>query len=129
MGFQLPSGLAIYQSPCINSGGGRGVVGSPHNIFTHNNTHQQFDVCLTNAYGSIGRHQSDVPLLGYQDSKPSSGLSTTAFLSTPMRVLEEVEVTGSEITYRCPQCRNCKTCKHGPKNNIIMHQRGDRAEH
>ena len=29
-----------------------------------------------------------------------------------MRIFEEVEATGSEITYCCPQCRSCKTCKH-----------------
>ena len=116
MVFQLPSGLAIYQSMFINSSGGRGVVGGPHNIFT--NIHNQLDVCMSNEYRNIKSQQSDVPLLGYQDSPQSSEVNTT-FLSTSMRVFEEVEATGSEIMYRCPQCRSCNACKHGPTNETI----------
>ena len=34
--FQLPSGLANYQSQFLNPDGSRGVVGGPHNIFSQN---------------------------------------------------------------------------------------------
>ena len=36
-----------------------------------------------------------------------------------MWVFEEVEATGSEITYRCPLCRICKVCKHKSTNEMI----------
>lgn len=129
--FQLPLGLAIYESKFDNSSGGRGVVGGPHHVFTdihqhHNNAVSTF---FSNEYKILKESQSNVPLLGYNHNSlinsPSyadddtSRLESKIHLSTSMRVFEEVEATGSEITYRCPQCRNCKTCKHESTNGII----------
>ena len=36
-----------------------------------------------------------------------------------MKVSEKVEATGSEISYRCPQCRTCEVCKHESTNDTI----------
>ncbi|XP_066919855.1 uncharacterized protein [Clytia hemisphaerica] len=36
-----------------------------------------------------------------------------------MRVFEEVEGAGSEITYRCPNCRNCNQCKYDESTEAI----------
>ena len=36
-----------------------------------------------------------------------------------MRIFEQIEAAESEITYRCPQCRDCNTCKHDPSNDTI----------
>ena len=35
------------------------------------------------------------------------------------RVFEEVESTGTEISYRCPTCRNCKLCKNHDEYEAI----------
>ena len=35
-----------------------------------------------------------------------------------MKIFEEVETTGSEISYRCPRCCSCHDCKHA-SNDII----------
>ena len=105
---QLPSGLSLYESVFKDSLGRRGVVGGPHKIFT--NIHQHH---CTNLHQVLREPKPDVPLLGYQ--RPS----TSSFLSTSMRVFEEVEATGSEINYRCPNCRSCKDCKHESSNDTI----------
>jgi len=128
MVFQLPSGLAIYESKFNNTSGGRGVVGGPHHIFT--NIHQHYNsntvsTFFSDQYKMLMRNQSNVPLLGYNQHSitsinspsantidESSPTESDVFLSTSMRIFEEVEATGSEIAYRCPQCRSCKTCKH-----------------
>lgn len=70
------------------------------------------------------RNQPNVPLLGYsqshnlKDLHPSNLTDASVHISTTMRVFEEVEASGSEIVYRCPNCRDCKMCKH-PSNEII----------
>ena len=132
--FQLPSGLAIYQSSFTSSPGGRGVIGGPHPTFSEihqshisNINPETSDVSstfFTDEYKAFCENvNSDVPLLGYSLSHSDVHLTdspdvftshslSTAHLSKAMRIFEEVEATGSEITYRCPQCRSCKTCKH-----------------
>jgi len=129
MVFQLPSGLAIYESKFNNTSGGRGVVGGPHHIFT--NIHQHYNsntvsTFFSDQYKMLMRNQSNVPLLGYNQHSitsinspsantidESSPTESDVFLSTSMRIFEEVEATG------CPQCRSCKTCKHESTNEII----------
>ena len=107
---QLSSGLTIYESFFKDSSGRRGVVGGPHRIFTNVNQHHHSTV-----HHILREHQTDVPLLGYkQDS-----ISSSSYLSSSMKLFEEVESTGSEINYRCPQCRSCKACKHESTNDII----------
>ena len=132
--FQLPSGLAIYQSSFTSSSGGRGVIGGPHPTFSEihqshisNINPETSDVSstfFTDEYKAFCENvNSDVPLLGYSLSHSDVHLTdspdvftshslSTAHLSKAMRIFEEVEATGSEITYRCPQCRSCKTYKH-----------------
>ena len=103
--YQLPSGLAIFQSQFKDVEGRRGIVGGPHKVFE--NVH-----CYHSTKPSIHHNlsnQYDTPLLGFKES----------FLSNSMKTFEEVEVAGSEIMYRCPQCRNCKACKHETTNDII----------
>eukprot|EP00794_Sanderia_malayensis_P001061 gene1061-biopygen291 len=129
--FQVPSRLSIFKSELVNSTGRRGVVGGPHPVFSK--IHQSHvsnvsSLFFTDEYKLFRQYlNSDVPLIGYDSSSSESKLhlqdssdihdfnTSNAHLSKAMKVFEEVEVTGSEITYRCPQCRACKTCKH---NNI-----------
>ena len=114
---QLSSGLALFESPFQDATGQRGVVGGPHRIFTSIHHKQSFN----STYHILRRNQQpDVPLLGFKEpsSLQPSEMSSEAFISNSMKVFEEVEATGSEISYRCPRCRSCHECKHAP-NDII----------
>lgn len=43
--FQLPSGLAIFESQFVNTNGGNGVVGGPHEVFL--TVHQNFNSTMS----------------------------------------------------------------------------------
>ena len=120
--FQLPSGLTIYQSAFKNHDGSRGVIGGPHEIFTKISNYQ-FN------QQSFLSNQLKLFQVGYQVNPDVSSLSLkhdfyadnlqsnqednkdNAFISRKMRLFEQVELAGSEITYRCSNCRECKMCK------------------
>ena len=111
--YQLPSGLAIYQSVFRNSDGASGVIGGPHQIFTK--IHNQF---YNNSYMSSGLFSNQLKLYktGVQVNPDIHYLS---FPSTTMKQFEISESTGSEITYRCVTCRNCKECKNSEHQREI----------
>ena len=91
--------------------GGRVVVGGPHKVFTDvsNSFHSTYHACHKD-------QAKDVPQLGFQhpDSMVNNIATyfTSANLSSQQRMFEQVESTGSEISFRCPTCRICKECKH-----------------
>lgn len=107
---QLPSGLTLFESSFASPNKERGVVGGPHRSFTkvQNNFPAFF---IANQYQLIN---TDVPLLGYGDhsSIDQCDDQCSAHISKSQRIFEEVESTGSEISYRCPTCRNCQSCKN-----------------
>ena len=118
---QLESGLSLFESPFLNSdGGGRGVVGGPHKIFT-----QIHDSYFTTQSFFINRGpnhlNTDVPLLGYYSdfSQSIDFIDTQAHLTSRQRLFELAETTGSEITYRCPTCRTCSKCKNHDEYETI----------
>jgi len=100
---QLTSGLGIYESVFQNADGGRGIIGGPHPIFTR--IHQSF----FNQSEALGFFTNQYKLfqMGVQINPDVKMLS---FPSKQKR-FEASEMTGSEISYRCIQCRSCKTCK------------------
>ena len=54
-----------------------------------------------------------VSMLGYQHTDSILNNTMTDFTSSShQRLFEQVESTGSEITFRCPTCLVCKECKH-----------------
>ena len=119
--FQLPSGLAIYESVFVNADGGRGVVGGPHQVFTKIHQHYfntfQESTFFSNQYNIFKtglQVNPDIPLLCYKSNQDVSTQShtTNTYLSSHQRIFEEVESTGSEISYRCTNCRNCNQCKN-----------------
>ena len=106
-----------------NADGGCGVVGGPHEVFTaierkfyqHNSHLTTFfsEQLLLYRYGY--QINPDVSLLG---DKPSmlqvtsdDTWQTDVYVSKRIKMFNDVEETGSEITYRCIKCRSCKTCK------------------
>ena len=124
--FQTSTGLTIYESKFNNTTGGRGVVGGPHKVFTsiHQLSQSTF---LTDQLSSL-RDRQPISLLGfkahpiknlYHQYEESCSPTSQVHITSTMRVFEEVDATGSEISYRCPQCRTCKACKHEATNDII----------
>lgn len=126
--FQLPSGLAIYQSMFQNADGGRGVIGGPHRIFTeiHNqffnsSEKRNFFTEQYNLYRMGFQINPDISILAFKDDSSKfnnkiydrDGLSgyLTSHVSKSQRTFDDVEMTGSEIQYRCTNCRSCKLCK------------------
>ena len=124
---QLPSGLAIFNSPFRSSSGDCGVIGGPHHTFSEvHQSHPSNTIPSTSTFFSEeyktyrASVNSEIPLLGYSYSlhpdvhitEDIYQLRPASHISKAMRIFEEVEAAGSEIIYRCPQCRNCKTCKH-----------------
>ena len=111
--YQLPSGLAIYQSVFRNSDGGSGVIGGPHQIFTtiHNNFFN--DPKMSSGFFS---NQYKLYKMGIQINPDVHHLS---FPSSSIKRFETTESTGSEITYRCVACRNCKDCKNSTHQREI----------
>ena len=126
--FQLPSGLTIYESVFENADGGRGVIGGPHKVFNSIKKHQaQDNIQLTffsdqyNLYRNGYQVNPDISMLGYTEFKQQYDVynchdikdenSKEAFVVKSQRLFNQAEEAGSEIMYRCINCRSCKTCK------------------
>ena len=111
--YQLPSGLAIYQSVFRNSDGGTGIIGGPHEIFTA--IHNRFYGCTSKMSGFLTQ-QYKIYQNG-MDINPE--VSLHSFPSKCIKQFEMTESTGSEITYRCVSCRNCRDCKNSEHQREI----------
>ena len=130
--FMMPSGLTIYKSMFKNSEGGRGIIGGPYEVFTAiesqfylDSNHMLTFLCNQEKLFRIGYQVNpDISLLGvkninnvnYQDD---GQVLNTYYISKRFKQFDEVENTGSEISYRCRKCRNCKDCKNNDSNEII----------
>ena len=118
--YQLPTGLSLFESTFVGRNGERGIIGGPHKIFTEVqkhffNTSPIKSIFFNDCYDSFRResqNESDVSLLGFHNEVPLVDVSIEANLSQALKIFEKVESTGADITYRCPTCRACKTCKH-----------------
>ena len=132
--FQLPSGLTIYRSQFQNSDGSYGVIGGPHKVFTeiermHHITRNEFISSQLDSLRNGYRINPDVRLLGYCDEQQQNDIfqaneSTTddhqhSTLSYHSNLFDQYESVGSEITYRCVNCRNCSTCKNQPPDETM----------
>ena len=123
--FQLPSGLTLYKSLFKNINGTEGIVGGPHQSFTNDweKTGQlaySYEVMPeVTQYRRIHQASVEVPLLGwgnrfedpdheYADVSPAHGnLGVLTNLRPPKvsQIFDKLEVAGTEITYRCKDCR------------------------
>ena len=128
--FNLPSGLTIYRSPFQNADGGFGVVGGPHHIFTEIDKYHNFSAHSQRTFFTqqLSLYRSfqvnpDISLLGFK-SKSESLDETPVYhseeesqirhvhLSKNLKTFNLIEEAGSEITFRCINCRTCKDCKN-----------------
>ena len=121
--FRAPSGLTIYKSQFKNPDGSYGVVGGPHPVikeieakFRGQDLHHFFSSQMKiflNGYAV----NSDLGLLGHKftvdECVPVSSDEEIHVNSVQQKLkqFEEAEQVGSEIQYRCINCRNCGDCK------------------
>ena len=136
--FSLPSGLTIFESPFMGIDGKRGVIGGPHKVITEVDKAQSktSKLCqyayLTDQYALykeifVDNDSSDQEYLNDHTQLPQelcwenllwNGEGTaTCYLLTAQKQkrFEEVECAGSEILYRCINCRNCQKCRNGER--------------
>lgn len=128
--YQLPSGLTIYESIFENADGGRGVIGGPHQVFNAiNEFYHANQMTFFSSQYQIYRLgiqvNPDVSLLDvkcpkdyfkdlmYESYKEREDQKhCTSLVTRNQKIFDQVENAGSEITYRCINCRDCKECKH-----------------
>eukprot|EP00794_Sanderia_malayensis_P002417 gene2417-biopygen1303 len=118
--YQLPSGLAIYQSVFRNSDGGSGVIGGPHPIFTTNQSNFFNDPEMLSGFFS---NQHQLYKMEVQVNPDVKHL-TLSFPSSSIKRFEDTEATGSLITYRCVNCRHCKECKNSTHQREVSIKEG-----
>eukprot|EP00111_Clytia_hemisphaerica_P005050 TCONS_00014531-protein len=139
---QLPSGLTIYQSQFKNIDGSYGVIGGPHEVFTsienhHHSTSSQFVASQLEAAKFVFYIDPDIRLLGsatfsevrhdlyftnnptYQINNDESEPSTSYITN----LNEKFESVGTDLNYRCVNCRKCLTCKnHSTEDSISIQE-------
>ena len=64
-------------------------------------------------------HLNDAVVNTYQFNNVDEAETTPSLLVRKRIMFEDVENTGSEITYRCSICRNCKVCKEHSTDEIM----------
>ena len=121
--FQLPSGLTIYRSKFQNPDGSCGIIGGPHMVFT--DIERQNHLCKTSKLNFLS-NQLQLYRNGFQLNPDVKFLKDSCndivlnnddestpdiFLSRKMKLFENYEHAGSEIQYRCVNCRDCQNCK------------------
>ena len=121
---KLPTGLSIYQSQFENFDGTRGVVGGPHRVFSSiSNTSHSSQAYFLQEHVSLRLSQErnkGISLLGFSDDKGyDANISTSGTISQKLKNFENIEKAGSEITYRCINCRDCKTCKSNGEKELM----------
>ena len=134
--FKLPTGLTIYESPFLNPDGTRGVVGGPH-VFSliekHcNNAQINMASYFTDQLRLVElsyQVNPDLHILGHKGNTEENPLSNdsgaTAHTNRQIklsRVLDKVENAGTEVSYRCINCRNCNECKSSGQIEFISIQ-------
>ena len=139
--FQLPNGLTICKSSFKNQDGSRGV---PHRIFTeiekqHVGGHLGIDQYCNEQVKLVKmgyKMNLDISLLGTKseindarsDSKKGNYHSRQENIKAS-KWLEKVEKAGTEILYRCANCRSCPNCKNSEKKRIYFNAGGSGEEY
>ena len=118
------SGLSICESMFKNSDGTRGVICGPHELITridkqYGHHTRTFLESQRKLYLSGYQVNPDVSLLGFKDETLDAsemadipGIQKCYHAPRGFRKFEAVEMAGSHISYRCPDCRTCSKCKN-----------------
>ena len=141
---RLQNGLEILKSNFKSSDGTRGVVNGPHPSFARFETesHHGTVAYLATTLELISfwklqdaGHMTAFPVsieedallfepAGTVDSLPETVCAPNAALVNKrapeqLKIFDEIETAGTEITFRCVDCRGCKKCKGGPQFESI----------
>ncbi|MEM7375655.1 MAG: hypothetical protein AAF587_44090, partial [Bacteroidota bacterium] len=131
--FQLASGLTIFQSMFQNVNGGQGVVGGPHRAFNNINNHHVTTKQMQSFFTSHQQWSQEQSLINPDSSlinlKVNKDVQQNLMYNLPdepsilitrnQKLFDQAESAGSEITYRCVTCRECKDCKIGEATHSI----------
>ena len=128
--WESQDGLSIYDSLFVSADCSTGIIGGPHPKFTemdrqNKNNHP---VLLSTMFSHPLNHlrnlfqaSKHVPLLGRKSCL--SGSNTISDddrdISVKLSTFEAIENAGTEILYRCVDCRNCDKCRKGEKSDAI----------
>ena len=127
-------GLTIYKSFFKNIDGSRGVVGGRHRNFTAIEK-QTSDSNMCRRFSFI-TEQYELYKMGFQINPDNHLLSvevdkqfdisdpigSSCVVARKEKRFEEVENAGSEILYRCIDCRECGKCKHGEQIEMLSYR-------
>ena len=127
----LETGLTLYRSSFENSDSSQGVIAGPHSEFTKVDRSEHFvgKMVFINpivrAYDKWIDLKNEIPLLwekseiyNCRETVSDLGFSnneTYVNKKVPkvVKIFEEIEKAGTEINYRCLDCRDCAQCKKG----------------
>ncbi|MBM3938553.1 MAG: hypothetical protein FJ333_07870, partial [Sphingomonadales bacterium] len=130
--FTLPSGLAIYRAKFKSYSGHQAVLGGPHAAWTiaaeaasHMNpraylTSEARAWCVEQAWVRLNQDKFKPVQDGGEDDCCCDGngdeMKASLFTSATIKKQEDqfwrVEAAGTEISYRCENCRSCQKCKN-----------------
>ena len=143
--FELDSGLSLLRSQFFSADGSTGVIGGPHpdvnRQLTKHNDHTGnpvysafFGSSVMIDWNLLQRLYDDAPIakgdhvnevacecfsdyLVKQFQAPARDYNVLISSRGPksIKMFEKIENTGTEVSYRCPDCRNCPHCKKGPR--------------
>ena len=139
------TGLTVYSSYFKGIDGTVGTIGGPHHEFskaakrhfkgTHANYRFAYYIPPVNFYQENFQLTCQVPLLGSKSDTAcdfhaiecNMDYAVGTFVSTkkPLKCIKEfdqVENAGTEISYRCVNCRNCPECKKCPRLDSVTIQ-------
>ena len=150
--YKFDTGLGIYESVFRSPCGAKGVVGGPHKEFSkieknlkglhvHKTVYFSPAVC---DYRELWGVQNEMPLLGvelqpeltdmdlpsgferfgFEPGGDAEGICVCAAKKAPKGVkrFDDMESAGTEVTYRCVDCRSCVKCKNGLRIEAISIQ-------
>ena len=122
--LELNSGLTIYESKFLGSDGSTGVLGGPHPSFSanlHNPNPTHFGLGLffsdaTAVYREKWMATLGVSMLGNKQLESNAREEwDECFVANRaprnMKLHQQIEDAGTEVSYRCVDCRGCSSCK------------------
>ena len=126
--FALESGLSIYESPFVSSDGSRGVVCGPHKTF--NCIPKPVGWCSASFYSDeYTAYRARTQFCPVQEPKVLEIVDDVTMNPTPeerqsyssnkLKQFELCENAGSEITFRCVDCRGCLRCRNDSKIEYV----------
>ena len=138
--FRLPSGLSICKSMFKNVDGTRGVICGPHTLITridrqYGHHTRTFLENQRKLYLSGYQVNPDVSLLGYKDEictlEEMIDIPATKHkcyhAPRVYKKFEAGEMAGSQITFRCPDCRICCNCKNHEHIEAVSIKEGSQS--